>query len=70
MIKVVPFRGIRYNALKVGDLSMVVTQPYDKINDDLMNEYYERHCYNFTRIERAKVDPDTAKNNRFLTSNR
>ena len=29
MAKISPFRGIRYNVHKVGDLSKVVSQPYD-----------------------------------------
>lgn len=66
MIKIFPFRGIRYDAEKVGDLSAVVTQPYDKINDELMNTYYERHPHNFTRIIKAKVEPDTHSDNRYL----
>jgi len=65
MIKVYPFRGIRYNVEKVGDLSAVVTQPYDKINNDLMTTYYERHPNNFTRIIKAKADPDEPSDNRY-----
>ncbi len=66
MIKVFPFRGIRYNAEKVGDLSAVVAQPYDKIKDDLMNTYYQRHPNNFTRIIKAKTEPDSPTDNRYL----
>lgn len=66
MIKVFPFRGIRYNVQKVGDLSAVVTQPYDKINDELMETYYQRHPHNFTRIIKARVEPDTPSDNRYL----
>ncbi len=70
MIKVFPFRGIRYNVAKVGDLAGVVVQPYDKIDDELMNVYYERHQYNFTRISRARVEPDTPTDNRYLRAQR
>jgi uncharacterized protein (DUF1015 family) len=66
MIKIAPFRGIRYNREKVGDLSAVVTQPYDKIDDKLMDIYYERHPQNFTRIIRARVEPDTVEDNRYI----
>jgi uncharacterized protein (DUF1015 family) len=66
MIKVFPFRGIRYNADKVGDLSAVVTQPYDKINGELMGVYYDRHPNNYTRIVKAKVEPDDFKDNRYI----
>jgi uncharacterized protein (DUF1015 family) len=66
MIKIHPFRGIRYSKDKVGDLSQVVTQPYDKIDDKLMEIYYERHQNNFTRIIKARVEPDTVEDNRYV----
>ncbi|MDW7990578.1 MAG: hypothetical protein RMK65_00200, partial [Anaerolineae bacterium] len=28
-----PFRGVRYNLEKIGDLSRVITQPYDRIHE-------------------------------------
>ena len=31
MAKIAPFQGIRYNAHKVGNLSEVVSQPYDRV---------------------------------------
>jgi len=31
MAKIAAFRGIRYNAHKVGDLSLVISQPYDRV---------------------------------------
>jgi len=65
MIKIFPFRGIRYNKEKVGDLSLVVTQPYDKIDDELMEVYYKRSKYTFTKIIRARVEPDTPQDNRY-----
>jgi uncharacterized protein (DUF1015 family) len=70
MIKVFPFRGIRYNREEVGNLGAVVTQPYDKIDDHLMETYYQRHPNNFTRIIRARVEPDTHTDNRYLRARR
>lgn len=66
MIKIYPFRGIRYNTDKVVDLSAVVTQPYDKIKDDLMENYYQRHPNNYTRIIKAREEPHTSKDNRYI----
>ena len=66
MIKIHPFRGIRYNKNKVGDLASVVTQPYDKIDDPLMEIYYGRSEYNFTKIIKARVEPDTVTDNRYI----
>jgi len=53
MAKIAPFRGYRFNKADVGDLNKVVTQPYDKINDKLRDEYYARHEYNVVRIIRG-----------------
>ena len=64
-MKIFPFRGIRYDSAKVGDLSSVVTQPYDKIDDALMGKYYAKSPYNFTRIIKAEVEPHEAYNNRY-----
>ena len=50
MAKVFPFRGIRYNLERVGDLSRVVTQPYDKITPEMQEEYYRRSPYNVVRL--------------------
>ena len=62
MAQIFPFRGIRYNLKAVGDLSKVVTQPYDQITDDLREKYYARHPYNFTRIISGRKEPDTSSN--------
>ncbi len=53
MALIYPFRGYRYNASIVGDLNAVVTQPYDKIPEDLQKEYYRRSPYNVARITRS-----------------
>ncbi len=57
-----PFRGIRYNSEKIGDLSTVVTQPYDRIHDPEQARYYGLNPYNFVRIilgKRTPYDTDT-----------
>jgi len=64
MAGIAPFRGIRYNAHKVGDLSKVVTQPYDRIGPELQEEYYALHPYNLVRlIQGRKHEDDTADQN-------
>lgn len=50
MATIYPFRGFRYNAEKVGRVSDVVTQPYDKIPDSLKAEYLERSPFNVVRV--------------------
>jgi uncharacterized protein (DUF1015 family) len=62
MAEIHPFRGYRYNPSVVGDLNLVVTQPYDKIPDELQRDYYARSPFNVARITRSieKADnPET-----------
>ncbi len=49
MVDVRPFRVIRY-AEKAGNLKNLITQPYDKINQDMQREYYEKSPYNYCRL--------------------
>lgn len=61
-----PFRGYRYNPKAVGDLSRVITPPYDVINRDQQASYYKTHPYNFIRLDLGKTSPeDNEKNNRY-----
>ena len=46
MATIAPFQAIRYNAHKVGDLSKVVSQPYDRVRYGLQDRYYDLHKYN------------------------
>jgi uncharacterized protein (DUF1015 family) len=63
MALVFPFRGFRYNPVVVGDISRVVTQPYDRTTPAMQDSYYQHSCYNVVRItlnlEKMK-DPDTS----------
>jgi uncharacterized protein (DUF1015 family) len=64
MAKLAAFRGIRYNAHKVGDLSLVVSQPYDRVRYGLQDQYYDRHPYSIVRITKGRAfDNDTPDNN-------
>jgi len=49
-VEIVPFRGITYNQEKINDLSLVVTQPYDKIDKSRQVTYYQRSDHNVVRI--------------------
>ena len=49
MVDIKPFRAIRYTA-KAGTLKNLITQPYDKINQDMQREYYEKSPYNYCRL--------------------
>ncbi|MFN3820826.1 MAG: DUF1015 domain-containing protein [bacterium] len=64
MAKIASFRGYRFNRSIVGDLNQVVTQPYDKIDDELRDEYLKRSPYNIVRITKNPPTPtDTPNDN-------
>lgn len=66
MAKIASFRGWRYNPATVGDLNKVVTQPYDKIDDKLREEYLQRSEYNVVRIIKGPTFPaDTRNDNQY-----
>ena len=58
MANIAPFKGIRYNAHKVGDLSKVVSQPYDRVRYGLQDRYYDQHPYNIVRIIKGREHPN------------
>jgi len=49
MVDVRPFRAIRYGK-KAGDISKLITQPYDKITPEMQVEYYKKSDYNYCRL--------------------
>ncbi|MBT9159551.1 MAG: hypothetical protein DDT26_00810 [Dehalococcoidia bacterium] len=51
MADVRPFRGIRYNARMIGDLSSVITPPYDVITPEQQSSYHRRNPHNIIRLE-------------------
>src|SRR5512135_2588933 len=62
MALIYPFHGLRYSQAKAGDLSLVMTQPYDKISHELQREYYGRSPFNVARITKnleKNDDPHT-----------
>ncbi len=54
MAHIVPFRGIRYDKEKVGDITNVVSPPYDRIYEHEQAILYERSPYNIVRIVKGK----------------
>ncbi len=64
MAVIAPFRGIVYNPEVVGDLSKVVTPPYDVISPVQQDEFYARDPHNMIRLILNKRRPDdTPENN-------
>ena len=56
MATIVPFRGIRYDAAKVGEITTVVTPPYDRVDPDIQKACYDRSPYNIVRIIKGKSE--------------
>lgn len=54
MVELRPFRGWRYNPDVVGDLSLVISPPYDIINRELEEELHRRSPYNAVYLEGAE----------------
>jgi uncharacterized protein (DUF1015 family) len=63
MAHIAPFRAFRYDPQRVA-LDKVVTQPYDKISQQMQAHYYDVSPYNLVRIILGKRHPsDTATDN-------
>jgi uncharacterized protein (DUF1015 family) len=52
-----PFRGLRYNPSLVGDLSAVVTQPYDRIGPHEERTYLGRSAHSYVQLIGTKSPP-------------
>lgn len=64
MADIRPLRGIRYTTARVGDLSNVVTPPYDVISKEAQAGYYARSPYNVIRLELGQTfSNDNSLNN-------
>jgi uncharacterized protein (DUF1015 family) len=50
MAVVKPFRGVRYNLERFDNMQALVSQPYDKITEELQQQYYALSPYNITHI--------------------
>ena len=61
MADIYPFRGVRYNSAKVGNLDNVVTPPYDVISPDEQQWYLGRHPNNIIRLILPREDASATK---------
>ncbi|MCX7886362.1 MAG: DUF1015 domain-containing protein [Verrucomicrobiae bacterium] len=65
MAEIQPFAGIMYNTGRV-QLAEVLTQPYDKITEEMRERYLAASPYNLVRIELGKDQPgDDAASNKY-----
>ena len=63
MAQVFPFRAFRYNP-DTAPFQNVLTQPYDKISQEMQQKYYDAHPQNLITVEKGKEFPgDTPGNN-------
>jgi uncharacterized protein (DUF1015 family) len=57
MVKVVPFKGYRYEKDKVNDYKLVVSPPYDVINSELQKKLHDGSEFNIAHIIKGKKFP-------------
>lgn len=50
MVEIKPFKGVLYNKEKIEDFSLVITPPYDVINEKEQEEFYRSSPYNIVRL--------------------
>ncbi|MBE0415925.1 MAG: DUF1015 domain-containing protein [Dehalococcoidia bacterium] len=66
MADVQPFRGLRYNLEQIGDLSAVLSPPYDVISAEEQLLYYGKSPYNVIRLEfGAERADDSPQENKY-----
>ncbi len=57
MVEIRPFKALHYNPEVVGkDISDLITQPYDKIDGKMQDDYYARHEHNFVKLILPRED--------------
>ncbi len=66
MADIEPFRAYRYDTNRVA-LKDVLTQPYDKINAEMQERYYQASPYNLISIEKGRVLPSDANGDNVYT---
>lgn len=54
MAAVRPFRGMRYDLARAGDLSSLISPPYDVITPAQQESYHRRNPHNIVRLEFAR----------------
>lgn len=71
MPDIAPFRGIRYDPEKAGDLSAVVAPPYDVIPERMQDELYAKSPHNIVRLILNKIlKSDNERDSRYTRSKR
>ena len=67
MPDVIPFISTKFNSKVIGDLSKVLTPPYDVISPQEQDDYYKTHEHNLIRIVLGKdLAGDDDENNKYI----
>ena len=66
MARIHPFQPYRY-AAQAGPLDNLVTQPYDKIPDEMRERYLAASPYNFVRLIKGKPEPGDGETSNVYT---
>ena len=61
MSKIKPFHAILYDTQKAGDISTLITPPYDVIPASEIDTYYTYSPFNIIRLIRGKQEPGDNK---------
>ncbi len=70
MANLKPFKGIRYNPEKVGDIATVISQPYDRVRHGLQDKYYDLNEHNVVRMIKGKeFESDNESENVYTRAN-
>ncbi len=67
MAEIKPLKGYRYNSEIFKDLSKVVTPPYDVIDKEAQENFYQTSPYNYIRLELGKIFPEDNRENNVYT---
>lgn len=65
MAVIAPFKGIRYNTLKISDLSSVTAPPNDRISEELNLQLCKKNEYNIARIGFSETTDDFSDNKKY-----
>ena len=50
MVDIMPFNGLIYNENKIGNISQVISPPYDVVSPALKKKLYNTHPYNIINL--------------------
>ena len=71
MANIEPFRGIRYNTARIEELSTLISPPYDIIDQQEQDSFYNQNPYNIIRLEYGREKSgDRPDDNRYTRANR